>query len=176
MKVLIAIDGSECSEAAFKTVLNRQWSESDQFRIIVVVEPIIGLYPEVMTFVATIAEVQNELVKNGKTLVETKMSALQAKFKNNLVTGQLIEGFATDSLLEESKAWHADLIVLGSHGRKGMKRLFLGSVAETVAARSSCSVEIVKTPLEDLDAPGVELHGLKLDTTNISTDKQLTAK
>jgi nucleotide-binding universal stress UspA family protein len=47
-------------------------------------------------------------------------------------------------LLDEAKAWPADLIVLGSHGRHGLDHLLMGSVAESVALYADCSVEVVR--------------------------------
>jgi nucleotide-binding universal stress UspA family protein len=47
-------------------------------------------------------------------------------------------------ILEEARQWGADLIVLGSHGRGGMERFLMGSVAETVATHAECSVEVVR--------------------------------
>jgi nucleotide-binding universal stress UspA family protein len=48
-------------------------------------------------------------------------------------------------LLEEARAAEASLIVVGSHGRKGIKRLFLGSVAEWVLGHATCDVLVVRT-------------------------------
>jgi nucleotide-binding universal stress UspA family protein len=47
-------------------------------------------------------------------------------------------------ILDEAKAWGADLIVLGSHGRHGLDRLLMGSVSESVALYAHCSVEVVR--------------------------------
>jgi nucleotide-binding universal stress UspA family protein len=49
------------------------------------------------------------------------------------------------SILDTATEWHADLIVIGSHGRKGIESFFLGSVTESVARHAKCSVEIVRT-------------------------------
>jgi nucleotide-binding universal stress UspA family protein len=43
-----------------------------------------------------------------------------------------------------AKEWKADLIVLGSHGRRGMDRILMGSVSENVAIHAHCSVEVVR--------------------------------
>jgi nucleotide-binding universal stress UspA family protein len=48
------------------------------------------------------------------------------------------------TLLDEANSWAADLIVVGSHGRRGVDRLFLGSVSESVALHAHCSVEVVR--------------------------------
>jgi|SRR5450432_1530850 nucleotide-binding universal stress UspA family protein len=47
-------------------------------------------------------------------------------------------------ILDTAKAWRADLIVLGSHWRRGLDRLLLGSVSESVAIHADCSVEVVR--------------------------------
>jgi nucleotide-binding universal stress UspA family protein len=54
------------------------------------------------------------------------------------------EGEPRSFILDEAKAWGADLIVLGSHGRQGWDRLLMGSVAESVALHAHCSVEVVR--------------------------------
>ena len=46
--------------------------------------------------------------------------------------------------VDEATEWPADLIVLGSHGYTGLKRWLLGSVAQSVVAHASCSVEVVR--------------------------------
>jgi len=49
-----------------------------------------------------------------------------------------------DSILEAAAKWDADLVVVGSHGQRGIRSLLLGSVAESVARDAKCSVEIVR--------------------------------
>jgi nucleotide-binding universal stress UspA family protein len=47
-------------------------------------------------------------------------------------------------ILDTAKTWGANLIVLGSHGRRGMDRFLLGSVSEAVAIHAHCSVEVIR--------------------------------
>ena len=51
------------------------------------------------------------------------------------------------AIIDAAKTWPADLIVLGSHGRRGIDRFLLGSVAESVVRHAPCSVEIVRAPV-----------------------------
>jgi nucleotide-binding universal stress UspA family protein len=62
------------------------------------------------------------------------------------VTTRVVEAEPPAGILETATGWHADLIVLGSHSRKGLEKLMLGSVAESVARHASCSVLIVRSP------------------------------
>ena len=53
------------------------------------------------------------------------------------------------SILDTAAEWHADLIAVGSHGQRGIESFLLGSVAESVARHAKCSVEIVRTPVDN---------------------------
>jgi len=47
-------------------------------------------------------------------------------------------------ILNEAETWHADIIVVGSHGRSGFDRVIMGSVSEAVALHAKCSVEVIR--------------------------------
>jgi nucleotide-binding universal stress UspA family protein len=59
----------------------------------------------------------------------------------------LVEGDAVQVILDTAKEVRADLIVLGTHGRTGLGRLLMGSVAEAVLRKAPCPVLTVKAPL-----------------------------
>ncbi len=86
-----------------------------------------------------------------RKLVDAKVAQLEKSVDQGQVKGLVIKGSVVDSILSVAKEWDADLIVLGSHGRKGFDRFLLGSVAEKVANYAPCSVEIVrqKQPVPD---------------------------
>ena len=56
----------------------------------------------------------------------------------------IYEGFPEECILDYAKRQEADVIIMGSHGRRGLKRMILGSVAEHVIRRSPCPVLVVK--------------------------------
>jgi nucleotide-binding universal stress UspA family protein len=60
------------------------------------------------------------------------------------VTAALETGDPKSKILDVAEEWHAGLIVLGSHGWKGLNRFLMGSVSDAVARHASCSVEIVR--------------------------------
>jgi len=57
-----------------------------------------------------------------------------------VVAARIVERNPVDAILETAERWPADLIVLGTHGRTGLERLMLGSVAEKVLRKASCPV------------------------------------
>jgi nucleotide-binding universal stress UspA family protein len=49
-------------------------------------------------------------------------------------------------IIDHAKEWRADLIVVGSHGLRGLSRFLMGSVSEAVTRHAGCSVEVVRIP------------------------------
>jgi nucleotide-binding universal stress UspA family protein len=79
---------------------------------------------------------------DGEELASRTAKRLQAAgFK---IGTQVEEGDARQLILEWAKKWQPDLILLGSHGKRGLDRFLLGSVSEAVARHAPCSVEIVR--------------------------------
>lgn len=145
MRVIIAIDDSGCSRLAIDAVVNRHWSSSTQFRVIHVVEPIVLQYGMIAPqAVELMIEAEQKLKKHGQELIDATVLKLQSLFGEQAVTGEVLHGNVSDTIVEDATEWHADLIVIGSHGRTGMDRMFLGSVAEKVVNRAPCSVDVVK--------------------------------
>ncbi len=147
MKILIALDDSECSDLAFQSLLERTWPDGAEFRILTVVEPIYmqpsfgGMYME------PAVNAQIEFEKLCKMRVKEKVSQMRAAFPDCVIEGETMLGPVAESIIDEAKSWTADLVVVGSHGRRGFSRFFLGSVAERVAGHAPCSVEIIKHKL-----------------------------
>ena len=146
MKILLAIDGSKFSDAALEFVLSQNRPGETQVRVLHVVEPIALTMPLAMAggYVPELDKLQHEQVRQAGELVNRAADKLRAAgFQVDTVVHQ---NNARISIIDLASDWPADLIVLGSHGRKGMDRFFLGSVSEFVARHASCSVEIVRIP------------------------------
>jgi nucleotide-binding universal stress UspA family protein len=141
MKILLATDGSECSAKAVDSVTNRPWPTRSQIRTISVAElPIVETeYPDNL-----VEQVRKEARTRAEDTVADARNTLSAT-SLNLCDGEATpEGDPRSVILDEAKAWGADLIVLGSHGRHGWDRMMMGSVAESVALHAHCSVEVVR--------------------------------
>jgi nucleotide-binding universal stress UspA family protein len=78
--------------------------------------------------------------------VQMALRRLQEGGATAMVTSEVIRGLPKEVILQEAERWGADLIVLGSHGYRGLRRLWLGSVSQAVAANARCSVLIVRRP------------------------------
>jgi len=60
-------------------------------------------------------------------------------------TTGIVKGNPKEQIIRHAAEWGADLVVVGSHGRRGVKRWLLGSVSEAVARHAYCSVEVIRT-------------------------------
>ena len=85
---------------------------------------------------------QENIRERGQALVARAVSQLQAAQFN--ASGVVIEGDVRHAILEMATEWPADTIVLGSHSRKGLDRLMLGSVSYSLVRHAQCSVEVVR--------------------------------
>ena len=147
MKILLAIDGSPCSELAVAEVARRPWPDDSQVRIVSVVEPPAPLVAEPHTrLTGYFEEVERLKRRRADELVARAAEALRAGDGTALtgVSTDVITGSPRRTIVEESEEWGADLIVLGSHGYHTWERMLLGSVSQSVAAHAQCSVEIVR--------------------------------
>lgn len=64
---------------------------------------------------------------------------------------RFLRGVAAEGILRIAEQEHVDLIVIGSHGRSGLKRLLMGSVAEAIVRRAKCPVLTIKQPSNDAE-------------------------
>lgn len=143
MKLLLAIDNSEYSAEAIKEVARRPWPPKTIVRVLSVVEPVPPPAAELWYDASgNLEQVQQELMKRATELTQKTSKSL--KGKGLKIESAVREGDARSVIVDEARKWSADLIVLGSHGYTGIKRLFLGSVASSVVSHAPCSVEVVR--------------------------------
>jgi nucleotide-binding universal stress UspA family protein len=143
MKILVAIDHSQCAHAALQNVAARPWPRNTEIRVLHVMEPLSLLLGREMAgndpeFDAVWIARQEQ----AKALVAKAADKLRGAGLN--VTTALEEGDPKSQIIDVARDWHADLIVLGSHGWKGLYRFTMGSVSEAVLRHAHCSVEIVR--------------------------------
>lgn len=144
MRVLVPTDGSECAKAALRQVAELPWPAGSEIRVMSTPElPLIaGAYPyyppELLEEVATANET------HAKNAVQEGVEIL--KKTGIRVSEEITEPQESPvrAILGMADLWGADLIVLGSHGRRGFDRYMMGSVSEAVALHAHCSVEVVR--------------------------------
>ena len=145
MKIILAIDGSKFSEAAGQTVIEQARPQDTEIRVLHVVEPPSLLVAREMGgYDPALDAVWEAETKQAETLVTKVADGLRSKGLK--VTTAVERGDPKSKIIDAASKWRADLIVVGSHGRKGLEHFLLGSVSEAVARHAGCSVEIVRIP------------------------------
>lgn len=140
MKILLATDGSKFSDVAAQCIATQFLPQGIEVRVLSVVEPITSEAPPQMS--SRYHPELEEQMREAKVLVERTATTLAEKgFK---VSASSTTGDPKAVILDEAAEWRADLIVVGSHGRKGLGRFLLGSVSEAIARHAHCSVEIAR--------------------------------
>jgi nucleotide-binding universal stress UspA family protein len=140
MKILIGIDDSKVSGDVLRAMVTQFRTEHTEVRVLHVLQPIAPAPPQMAPGYAPELEDQK---KPARELVERIAKELRsAGFK---VDAAVEVGDIRERIIDSAAEWGADLIVVGSHGQRGIKRFLLGSVAEFVARHAKCSVEIVRT-------------------------------
>ncbi len=163
MRVLLAVDGSACSEMAVQTVMDRFRPGDTDVKVIHAVEwmremPLCFQYGSGPTAGHDVVESRNKSFERARELVEGAAAQLELKGFHPSVSTP--DADPRHAIVEAAREWPADLIVIGSHGRRGLDRLFLGSVAESVARHAPCSVDIVRMPVAAADGEALQSrHG-----------------
>lgn len=144
MKILLAIDGSPCSDAAVAEVARRPWPEGSLVKILTVLETPMPPTPETWAVPLNyFEEMEAALRKQGQNIVNRAIQKLTSN-KALSVDAMLAPGSPRQVILEEAESWGANLIVVGSHGYSAWKRFLLGSVSQAVVSHAKCSVEVVR--------------------------------
>jgi nucleotide-binding universal stress UspA family protein len=141
-KILVATDGSQYSDSAVSEAMSIAKQCNASLTVISVVpseteSPFDIVHSEMQKGLIADKELHQAeaIVKNAKTLAE----------KNGITAKAFIyTGRPYDAITETAKEEHANLIIMGSHGRTGISRLLMGSVTERVIGLAECAVLVVK--------------------------------
>jgi nucleotide-binding universal stress UspA family protein len=145
-KILVPIDGSPASNLGLNEAIKLAKDQGAKLRLFHLVDEYIAVSsPDGMAFSNT-DDLFDALRQSGKKIIE-KAEALARR--NGLTPESvMLESFggrAADFIVQQANKWGADLIVLGTHGRRGVKRLVMGSDAEQVVRTTRVPVLLVRS-------------------------------
>jgi nucleotide-binding universal stress UspA family protein len=136
-QILYATDFSATSRRALDTALVLARSQDAKLTIVHVIAPIV-LVPEQYLDPVTMDQLQ----KQSRQWSTRQLTSLGTRAKKAGVKASVLlrEGDAADQIVRACRSTKSDLIVMGTHGRRGLQRFLLGSVAERVVATAPCPV------------------------------------
>jgi nucleotide-binding universal stress UspA family protein len=152
MKLLLAVDDSPPSEAAVDEAAARPWPDGTLIRVLTVAPvtlgtpvpgpPVAGVPLSHEPLVSTGLETQQVLVDAAGAVAERAAERLHSRGLR--AESRVREGKPGPEVVDEARDWDADLIMMGTHSRGGLKRIVLGSVANHVLNHAPCSIEVVR--------------------------------
>ena len=143
-RILIAVDGSELSNHALREAIALAQNQHAALRIVHVVDEVTlnweGEYVDLLEIMESFRESGQRILENAQNIAREAGMEHEAKLLEIQTFGHRI----SDMILEEAKDWPADLIVVGTHGRRGLHDVLLGSVSDGVAHRATVPVLLVR--------------------------------
>lgn len=145
-RILVALDGSETSMRALTASLNLARQGGGRVRLVHVVEELAylgGFDP----YGASSGDLIKVIRENGAKVLTTGLAAAgSAGVEADTVLYDNFGERLPDAVADAAKQWNADLIVVGTHGRRGMGRVLMGSGAEQIIRISPVPVLVIRSP------------------------------
>lgn len=173
MKLLIAYDGSECADSALDDLTHAGLPTKGEALVMSVAEVWLPPPPpssyEIVEFAATAKGPlalerkymeSSQAVKDADAGAAKAAARFQANFPGWKVKHESVWGSPNWELFSRAEEWKADLIVVGSHGRTALGRLFLGSISQWLLNEARCSVRVARGKLDEPDFPVRLMVGL----------------
>jgi nucleotide-binding universal stress UspA family protein len=142
-KILVPIDGSETSTLGLNEAIRLAKNQGGRIRLIHIVNELIVVLPEAYV---NIERVIDELRTRGKAILDSSEATVRSGGVE--VDTTLVEAMgnqAGDKIIQQAKEWGADLIVCGTHGRRGIRRLVMGSDAEYIVRHTPVPILLVRS-------------------------------
>lgn len=139
MKILIAYDGSVSADAAIEDLCRAGLPEVAEARVLCVAD---GESLPIDTTVAVIDGSWRSRLAEAEALAEKGRDRMRLLFPQWTVSSEALWGSAAKVILDTCEWWPPDLLIVGSHGRSRVARLFLGSVSLELIQKASCPVRV----------------------------------
>lgn len=144
MKILIGVDDSIHSNAAVDFVRRMTWPRGSKVLVLSVVQAL--QIHDAVYAPAPLGppglETMDALMQRHQDIASTAERVLRLDIPDT--QSSVAVGDPRTVLIETARSEHADLVVVGSHGRTGLAKLLIGSVASHVVTHAPCSVLVVK--------------------------------
>ena len=138
-RILMAVQGPEDAAVLTKFLSSKPFKETAEIMVVTVIPAAQPLFPQGF---AKVDELIEKTIVGARAFVEATASAL-SKLQYN-AKGYILMGAPALAILQEASASDPDLILVGSHGRRGITRFLLGSVSHTILHRAPCPLLIVR--------------------------------
>lgn len=143
-RILVPVDGSAASNLGLDEAIRLAKSQDGAIRLVHVVNELFVVSPDASG--ANLGDVLDILRQEGESLLQRGETLVRnAGVDVDSVLVEAMGGAAGDYIVKQARDWPADLIVCGTHGRRGIRRIVLGSDAEYIVRQSPVPVLLVRS-------------------------------
>lgn len=143
-KILVPIDGSDTATLGLQEAIRLAKNQHGRIRLVHIVNELIATSPE--SYSSNFAQIIDILRTGGQAILADGESAVRsAGIEVDIAFVEAMGGQAGDHIVQQANKWGADLIVCGTHGRRGLRRLVLGSDAEYIVRHTPVPVLLVRS-------------------------------
>jgi nucleotide-binding universal stress UspA family protein len=142
-RIVVAIDGSSVAKIALREAIKLAKDQQSALRIVFVVDvvpPSAESPYELDAYEDAVRRDADKVLKQAAAVA--RKAGVEAETVRLEV--QSLQDRIADEIARNAKAWRADLLVMGTHGRRGMSRMFLGSVAESLIRIAPAPVLLIR--------------------------------
>jgi nucleotide-binding universal stress UspA family protein len=142
-KILVPVDGSATANAGLQQAITLAKNQDATLHLVHVVDENVVMHG--MDPAINVGSITRSLVDEGREiLANAEAVSKQRGVKADTALFEVVAGGVADRIVREAMEWHADIIVMGTHGRQGIGKLLMGSDAEAVLRMSAVPMLLVK--------------------------------
>jgi len=143
-RILVPVDGSPTSSRGLREAIGFAKAQKARLQLVHVVD-VHNAVLAGLEGAAAVTDLAAALKARGrKILANAATAARKAGLACDTVLLESLTGPAAEPIVRQARKWHADLIVIGTHGRRGLKRLVMGSDAEQIVRNAPAPVMLVR--------------------------------
>jgi nucleotide-binding universal stress UspA family protein len=166
--ILVPIDGSATSEHGLREAIRLAADQKARLRLLTVTNdfPLLVELSSIANFEASMATLRD---RGHRLLSSAARLARKVHVETETVLREMVQGRIADIVIEEADRHGCDLIVMGTHGRRGIRRMAVGSDAELVVRMSTVPVLLVRAPqAEGQEAGTAKAHVRPIDLRKLA--------
>lgn len=141
-RIMVAVDGSETADRGLREAINLAKDQNAQLAIAHVIDLVIvygaGQFPG--AYIEATREVAQETIARARKMAQDAGVEAEIHSPEIVTSGYHV----ADTIAKLAQDWKADLLVVGTHGRRGVSRMLLGSVAERIVRVAPCPLLLVR--------------------------------
>ena len=146
-RILVPVDGSRASNRGLREAIRLAKGQKASLQLVHVVDEHSALLSGAEVGAYYMVDLIPELKRRGRQILsQGEALARRQGLKCTTVLLETLAGPAADLIVRQAKKWRADLIVIGTHGRRGVRRLLMGSDAEQIVRTAPVPVMLVRAP------------------------------